>query len=163
MAAQKPKTLLYKRARFSTPLPVDFLYSPSHYWIAPHEDGLWRVGLTKFAGRMLGEMVDYGFEIEANAPVSPGQILGWVEGFKAISDVFCIAAGTFVDTNPALKGKIELITKDPYGEGWIYAVRGQPDAKCIDVEAYRTILDKTIDRLVETQAACEIPNRSSSS
>ena len=44
---------------------------------------------------MLGEMVDHGFETADNSRVEPGQIVGWVEGFKAISDVYCVATGKF--------------------------------------------------------------------
>jgi glycine cleavage system H protein len=147
------KTLPYKRSRFATQLPVDYLYSPSHYWIGRQEAQIWRVGLTKFATRMLGEMVDCGFELEADAPVHSGQIIGWVEGFKAIADVFCIAEGTFAGVNPVLKQRIALINKDPYGAGWLYLVRGQPDAKCVDVNAYKAVLDKTIDKILEKQKA----------
>ncbi len=148
MAAAKTDTLLYKRSHFVTQLPVSCLYSASHAWIARQDAGHWRIGLTKFATRMLGEMVDHGFEIEAGAAVKPGQIIGWVEGFKAISDLFCIAEGLFNGGNPALKDKITLINRDPYGAGWLYAVKGEPDAKCMDVYAYRNLLDKTIDRLL---------------
>ena len=151
MDAGRSKTLYYKRSHFVTHLPVDYLYSPSHAWIARQDSEHWRVGLTKFATRMLGEMVDHGFEIEIGAPVQPGEIIGWVEGFKAISDLFCIAAGEFASSNPILKEKINLISKDPYHTGWLYLVKGNPDAKCLDVQAYRAILDKTIDRILEKQ------------
>ena len=156
MDSTKPKTLPYKRSRFTTQLPVDYLYSPSHFWAAQHEGDLWRIGLTKFATRMLGEMVDHGFDLEASAPVASGQIIGWVEGFKAISDVFCIAAGNFAGANPALKEKITLINKHPYGAGWLYQVNGKPDAQCLDVHSYNAILDKTIDKILEKQNAEEI-------
>ncbi len=148
MDASRPKILPYKRAHFATQLPADYLFSPSHAWIAPQDAAHWRVGLTKFATRMLGEMVDHGFELEAGAPVQSGQIVGWIEGFKAISDLFCIAEGTFAGGNPALKEKITLVNQDPYGAGWLYLVQGRPDAKCVDVYAYRELLDKTIDRLM---------------
>ena len=151
MEPNRPKSLHYKRSRFVTHLPVEYLYSPSHCWIAPQEGGLWRVGLTKFATRMLGEMVDHGFEIEMEAAVASGQIIGWVEGFKAISDVFCIADGQFAGVNPALKEKITLVNKDPYGAGWLYAITGKPDSKCVGVQAYKMILDKTIDKILEKQ------------
>ena len=151
----RPKSLHYKRARFVTQLPVDYFYSPSHFWIARQEGKTWRVGLTRFATRMLGDMVDHGFSVEPNAPVSSGQIIGWVEGFKAISDLFCIADGQFAGGNPALKEKIALLNKDPYGAGWLYAVEGKPDAKCFDVEEYTKVLDKTIDRILEKQKAEE--------
>jgi glycine cleavage system H protein len=151
MESARPKTLPYKRSHFVTQLPVEYLYSPSHAWMARQDEAHWRVGLTKFATRMLGEMVDHGFETEPGAAVQPGQIVGWVEGFKAISDLFCIAEGHFAGGNPVLKEKIGLISKEPYGAGWVYLVKGQPDAKCIDVHAYRAILDKTIDRILEKQ------------
>jgi len=156
MDRARPKTLQYKRSHFVTQLPVDYLYSPSHCWIADQAEGLWRVGLTKFATRMLGEMVDHGFEIETDAPVESGQIIGWVEGFKAISDIFCIAEGNFSGPNPVLKEKITVINKDPYGAGWLYVVKGKPDAKCVDVRDYQAILDKTIDKILEKQKDPEI-------
>jgi len=155
MDPSRPKTLPYKRARFVTQLPTEYLYSPSHFWIACAEDQTWRVGLTKFATRMLGEMVDHGFGLEIDAPVASGQIIGWVEGFKAISDLFCIADGRFAGGNVKLKENINLINKSPYGEGWLYAVNGRPDDKCVGVEGYAKILDKTIDRILEKEKAPE--------
>jgi glycine cleavage system H protein len=151
MSAAKPKTLHYKRSHFVTQLPVDHLYSPAHSWIARQPDGTWRVGLTKFATRMLGEMVDHGFDTAPGARIACGQVLGWVEGFKAISDVFCIADGEFLGVNPLLKQKISTISKDPYQAGWLYAVRGTPDPKCTDVETYRDHLDRSISRILEKQ------------
>jgi glycine cleavage system H protein len=145
------KTIFYKRSHFITHLPEAFLYSPSHAWAAPQPDGSWRVGLTQFAVRMLGEMVDHGFEQEAGAPVQEGQIIGWIEGFKAISDLFSIVEGRFEGGNPLLKEQIQVINKKPYGDGWIYQASGKTDARCMDVQAYRQLLDKTIDRILEKQ------------
>ena len=183
MEQAAPRTLYYKRSRFVTHLPVDFLYSPSHCWIAQqppsppalhhsttppiqhsinpiiHESNnppVWRVGFTKFSVRMLGEMVDHGFEVQPESPVQPGQIIGWIEGFKAISDLFCIAEGQFMGGNPALKEKIELVNKDPYGAGWLYLVKGTPDSRCLDVHGYQQLLDKTIDKILEKQEHEEI-------
>ena len=154
-APGKPKTLHYKRSHFVTQLPVDYLYSPSHFWLARQEGDLWRVGLTKFATRMLGEMVDCGFEPPPGAPVASGQIIGWLEGFKAISDIYCALDGSFAGANPGLKADITAISSDPYGTGWLYEARGQPDAKCVDVQAYKTLLDEVIDRILEKQKSDE--------
>jgi glycine cleavage system H protein len=155
MDTSNPKTLHYKRSHFVTQLPVDYLYSPSHLWLAHEGSGLWRVGLTKFATRMLGEMVDCGFETKPDAPVAGGDIIGWVEGFKAISDIYCVLTGSFAGTNPGMQEKIAAISKDPYHAGWLYEVRGQPDAKCVDVHSYKTMLDQTIDRILEKQKTDE--------
>ncbi len=155
MENAKPKTLPYRRSRFVTQLPVDFRYSPSHAWLARQPDGAWRVGITKFATRMLGDMVDQGWEVPPGAPVACGQVVGWLEGFKAISDIFCVADGTFIEANSVLKEKVTLVNKECYGAGWLYAVRGTPDASCLDVHAYVKLLDKTIDRILEKQMGDE--------
>ena len=147
----KPATIFYKRSHFVTHLPVGHVYSRSHFWLAQQPGGEWRIGLTKFATRMLGEMVDHGFELQPESPVTVGQIIGWVEGFKAISDVYCVANGTFVESNPALREKIFLIDKHPYAEGWLYSVRGTPDEKCLDVKGYREHLDRAIDLILSKQ------------
>ena len=156
MEPAPPQTLHYKRSHFATQLPVGYRYSPSHAWVAQIGEGRWRVGLTKFATRMLGEMVDHGFELESGATVACGQIIGWVEGFKAISDLFCVTEGTFAGRNPALQENISLITKSPYNTGWLYEIDGKPDRKCLDVHAYRDLLDKTIDRILAQQKGEEI-------
>ena len=151
-----PKTVFYKRSHFVTHLPVAYRYSPSHYWIGEVEPGLFRVGLTRFATRMLGEMVDHGFELKPQDPIKPGQIIGFLEGFKAISDIYSIASGAFAGTNPALVEKISLVGEDCYGDGWLYMVKGNSDPNCVDVEGYRSILDRTIDKILEKQKGNEI-------
>jgi glycine cleavage system H protein len=147
----KPETLFYKRSHFVTHLPVSYLYTRSHFWLAAQSEGEWHIGLTKFATRMLGDMVDHGFEIEAGTTVTVGQIVGWVEGFKAISDVYCVATGTFLGGNAVLRETISLIDKKPYTEGWLYGVRGEPDHKCLDVHGYREHLDRAIDLILSKQ------------
>lgn len=147
----KPKTLYYKRSHFATQLPAHYLYSGSHCWLELQRGDVWRVGLTKFATRMLGEMVDGAFQLKEGDTVAIGQIIGWIEGFKAISDVYCVLDGTFAQCNPGLKENITLISQEPYGAGWLYEARGRPDAKCMKVDDYRALLDVTIDRMLEKQ------------
>jgi glycine cleavage system H protein len=147
-----PETSFYKRATFVTHLPTDCLYSPSHFWLRQTEPGLWRVGFTKFATRMLGEIVEVQWEKAPGAPVAGGDIIGSIEGFKAISDIYCVATGNFESGNAALSQDIELVSRDPYDAGWLYEVSGQPDAKCTDLTAYRALLDSTIDRILEKQS-----------
>src|SRR5262249_8084203 len=55
MADDSPQIVFYKRARFKTNLPTDRLYVQSHYWLAEESPGTFRIGLTKFATRMLGD------------------------------------------------------------------------------------------------------------
>ncbi len=142
----------YKHARFSARFPDTFRYSPSHYWMAPveGETGLWRVGFTKFATRMLGELVDCEWQVEKGGVVEPGKVVGWVEGFKAASDVYCVMNGHFESGNAALKQDACIVRTDPYEQGWLYAVRGEPEAESVDVHGYIALLDATIRRMAET-------------
>jgi glycine cleavage system H protein len=112
----------------------------------------WRIGFTKFATRMLGEIVDHQWEKAAGDSVNSGEILGSVEGFKAISDLYCVGIGTFLEGNPALREDAGFINKDPYDKGWLYLIEGEPDSKCIGLEEYRMLLDSTIDRILEKQS-----------
>jgi glycine cleavage system H protein len=140
------RLLSYRRARFQTRLPIDRLYSGDHFWISPLGGGICRVGFTRFAARALGELVEHAWEVDPRAAVRPGQILGWVEGLKAATDIHSAATGTFVGGNGALPGDIGLIAADPYGRGWLYEVQGSPAPDLLDVHAYVRQLDQAIDR-----------------
>jgi glycine cleavage system H protein len=146
-----PATSFYKKSNFVTHLPTDCLYSPSHFWLRSIEADRWRIGFTKFATRMLGDIVDVTFEKPVGAAVAGGEIIGAIEGFKAISDIYSAAEGEFLGPNPDLKGDSELIGREPYARGWLYEVRGAPDAQCGDLHTYRALLDATIDRMLDQQ------------
>lgn len=145
----------YKHARFTARFPADFLYSPSHYWMRQVDDSLWQVGFTKFATRMLGELVDFVFNPAIGDPVSQGMDIGHVEGFKAASDVFCIMDGNFAGSNPALAADACLVRSDPYLDGWLYSISGNPPADALDVHAYIALLNTTITRMAEQEHAAE--------
>jgi glycine cleavage system H protein len=66
----------YKRSRFSTRLLEHRLYTAGHSWLEQEDEHLWRVGFTKFAVRMLGEIVELGFETEPGTAVETGQVIG---------------------------------------------------------------------------------------
>lgn len=151
MESAPPQTLFFKRSHFVTHLPADVWYSPSHFWLAPEAEGVWRVGFTQFAVRMLGELVDQGFEAQPGDAVQPGRILGWIEGFKAISDLYCVVDGVFQGGNPALPGNLAAIHDDPYREGWLYRACGTPDRTCMPALEYVDLLNATIDRMLEQQ------------
>jgi glycine cleavage system H protein len=142
------ETVVYKRSRFSSRLPIEYRYTASHYWLRETEPGMWQVGFTKFAIRMLGEMVEFDFKVEPGARIEVGQVVGWTEGFKAMSDIYSAVSGEFIGPNPALARNITLIDNKPYDEGWLYQVRGTPDPAHIDVNGYIAILDATIDKML---------------
>jgi glycine cleavage system H protein len=142
------KVILYRRNRFQSRLPKDRRYTQSHFWLDEVEPGLWKVGFTRFATRMLGEIVEQGFEVKPGDAVAIGQRIGWVEGFKALSDLYCVVSGSFEGLNPDLDADATLVDKDPYNRGWLYLARGTPDPNGTPVEGYIGLLDATIDKML---------------
>lgn len=129
-------------------LPAGYLFTSSHFWFIPAAaPGRWRVGITEFALRMLGELVVVEFEKQPGSPVAQGDVLGLIEGFKAISDLYCLGSGAFEGGNPALKKSLDQLDKDPYGAGWLYEFTGEPDPQRLDATGYRELLGVAIDRI----------------
>jgi glycine cleavage system H protein len=146
--------LHYRRAKFSTRLAADRLYTAGHFWLARQEGKLWRIGFTEFATRALGEPVDLDFEVAAGTEIKTGRIVGWIEGFKAITDLFSPMAGRFAGPNAELDDRIGLIQSDPYGRGWLYAVEGTPGDDCVDAHGYAAFLDTTIGKMTGNAHGC---------
>ncbi len=95
VSAARDEHVYYRRSRFTTHLPVDRRYSPAHYWLFEESPGLWRVGLTKFATRMLGDIVEFEFGAPSGAEIGVGDEIGTIEGLKAVTSVFSAGSGRF--------------------------------------------------------------------
>lgn len=139
--------LEYKRGRFNLPLPEDRFYTAAHYWLREVEPSVWRVGFTAFATKMLGDPVEQQFEVEAGGRVEGGQKLGWIEGLKALNEIYAVAEGDFAGHNPELGRDITLVERDPYAAGWLYQVTGRPQPDAMDAHGYAAVLDSIIDKL----------------
>lgn len=107
--------------------------------------------MTKFATRMLGDLVEYELSVEKGGAISVGQQIGWIEGFKAMSDIYAVADGSFIGSNVALTDDITLLESNPYDAGWLYAVEGDPEPGAISVQEYVNVLDATIDRMLASR------------
>lgn len=151
MSPKTPDYLPYRKSRFTSRLPLDRRYTAAHYWLFEEAGGVWRVGFTKFATRMLGDLVECEFSIPVGARVAVGDEIGSVEGFKAVTSIFSVAQGEFLGVNEALLADITVVEHDPYGRGWLFRVSGQPDDASVDVHGYVSILDATIEKMLDSR------------
>ncbi|MEQ8764707.1 MAG: glycine cleavage system protein H [Planctomycetota bacterium] len=141
--------LRYRRAKFSARLFEDRLYTAGHFWLGRGDgDAIWRIGFTPFALRMLGEIVEFDFEVKPGDTIERGQVIGWTEGFKAVADLYSPMAGRFAGHNKELDDDISLLQRSAYDRGWLYAVDGEPDDECYDAQDYADFLDSTIDKMM---------------
>jgi glycine cleavage system H protein len=149
----RDQAVYYRRARFTTHLPLDCRYSPAHYWLREESAGIWRVGFTKFATRMLGDIVEFQFGVALGERIEVGEEIGSIEGLKAVTSLFSVGAGAFLGEGAPLRADVTLVESDPYGEGWLYRLEGRPAADTVDVHGYVAILDATIDKMMASRYA----------
>ncbi len=140
------ESVVYSRGGFTTELPRSLGYTRTHFWVASAGD-VWRVGFTGFALRVLGELVEWEFTVKPGAAVAAGQRIGWYEGFKGVTDLYCVATGEFVRHNAGLELNSDWIKADPYHKGWLYELRGGDATGQVDADAYVAILDEAITAL----------------
>jgi glycine cleavage system H protein len=128
-------------------LPTDLSYSAEHEWIAvppgaPVPTDAVRVGITSTAVESLGEIVFVELP-EPGATVTAGETCGEVESTKAVSDLFSPVSGEVVAVNQALADNPSLVNADPFGEGWLYAVRVQALGQLMDSDGYTALVAGT--------------------
>ena len=102
-------------------VPDDLLYTESHEWIKREGDKL-RVGITDHAQAELTDVV-YVELPKIDRQVNAKEPVAVVESVKAASDIYAPVKGTIVDANKALESNPALINTDPFGEGWIFALK----------------------------------------
>ena len=106
--------------------PEDLQYTKDHEWVRAEGQTV-RVGVTDYAQEALGDIVFVTLP-ETGTHVTAGETCGEVESTKSVSDVYAPVTGTVVERNEALDGSPELVNSDPYGEGWMMAIRPDDDS-----------------------------------
>ena len=100
--------------------PGDLKYTKEHEWIKV-EGNRGRIGITHHAQNALGDVVFVELP-KVGRRLRQMETFGVVESVKAVSDLYCPAAGQVVEVNAALETKPELVNKDCYGDGWMIVV-----------------------------------------
>lgn len=109
------------------PIPADRGYTDDHEWvlIAPGSelpDAPVRVGITSVAADSLGELV-YVDLPEVGSTITVGEPCGEVESTKTVSELYPPVSGRVTLVNQDAVDDPALITADPYGRGWLFAVQ----------------------------------------
>ena len=113
-------------------IPDGLKYTEEHEYLrATDEPGVFRVGITDYAQGELGDVV-YVELPEPGDFFGPMETFGTIEAVKAVSDLYSPVGGEVVDVNEALEDEPALVNTDPYGEGWMLAIRVEDS---VEVEA----------------------------
>ena len=122
--------------------PEDLLYAENHEWIRV-EDGTGVIGISYYAVDQLGDLVFVELP-EIGDEFSAGDAFGVIESVKAVADFYMPAGGEIIEVNEELLDAPEIISEDPYGEGWIIKVEIADEADLdalMNAEDYEATLD----------------------
>lgn len=122
--------------------PEQLLYAKTHEWVAVTDDGgakVATVGISAFAVEALTDLVfielpKVGAQVKAEQPFCE------VESVKAVSDVYAPVTGEVIEANASLPDNLEVLSTDPFGEGWIAKIKISDDANLsnlLDYAAYQ--------------------------
>ncbi len=118
--------------------PEDLYYSTDHEWVRTGSGSTVRVGITSYAVNELKDVV-YVSLPEVGEDVARSDAVAEVESTKSVSDVFTPVSGVITSINDLLTDSPELVSSDPYGDGWLFEVElsdPQQLDDLIDADAY---------------------------
>jgi glycine cleavage system H protein len=101
--------------------PQTLRYAKTHEW-ASLEGDVCTVGLTQFAVEQLTDII-YVDLPDVDDPVATGDSFGEIESVKAVSDLYAPVTGDVKEVNEKLLNDPTLISKEPYGKGWLIKVK----------------------------------------
>ncbi len=102
-------------------VPEDLLYTESHEWIKREGESI-RVGITDHAQAELTDVVFVEVP-KVGRDANAKEAIAVVESVKAASDIYAPVKGTVVEANEALTQNPALVNTDPFGEGWLFALK----------------------------------------
>jgi glycine cleavage system H protein len=115
--------------------PNSLKYAKTHEWIHVEED-IATVGISDFAVKQLTDLV-YIELPSKGAILNAGEPFGEVESVKAVSDLYAPLGGEVVDVNQSLEDEMDVLSHDPYGQGWLIKL------KIADPAPLEQLLDRT--------------------
>ncbi len=126
-----------------TAVPEDRRYTKDHEWVRLEGD-LAVVGITDHAQHALGE-ITYVELPPVGKALKQFAEAGAVESAKAASDIFSPLSGVVAEVNPALETEPEKVNSDPYGEGWMYKLKGASAGELgnlLTAQQYRKLIEE---------------------
>jgi len=101
--------------------PTDLRYTDDHEWVRA-DGNRWRVGITSFAAKQLGDVVMVDIPRKVGDTIAQGDELGTIESVKAVSQIYAPVSGKIVAINEALNEDPELVNSEPFGDGWMIEI-----------------------------------------
>lgn len=102
-------------------LDASLKYTAEHEWVAVDGD-VARIGITAYAADKLGDVVFVDLP-KVGQEVAAGRVVGEIESTKSVGELYAPLDGEIVEANDAVVADPSLVNSDPFGAGWMIAVR----------------------------------------
>jgi glycine cleavage system H protein len=112
---------------------ASYRYAKSHEWVELL-DGEIRMGISDHAQASLGDITYFELP-EIGKQFNKGDVIGFVESVKAVSDIYAPVSFEVTAVNEKLTDAPEIVNTSPYTEGW--TVKG----KLTDATQVESLLD----------------------
>ncbi|GAB6068422.1 glycine cleavage system protein GcvH [Methylothermus subterraneus] len=122
--------------------PEELKYTDTHEWVYLDRstgEPIAIIGLTEQAVTQLTDLVYIDLP-KVGDLIHAGKEFGTVESVKAVSSLHSPVSGEVVAVNSALSQDLDLLSRDPYGVGWLIKVKVRDEselARLLDYAAYR--------------------------
>jgi glycine cleavage system H protein len=122
--------------------PDGLLYTTDHEWLSVVSPGLVRLGVTDYGQDALGEIVFIEMA-SIGRTVERGELLGEIESTKSVTEIYAPLSGTVARTNDELAAAPTLVNRDPYGDGWLLELNGEPPIEhgLLDAASYVSMVE----------------------
>jgi glycine cleavage system H protein len=104
-------------------IPSNLLYHREHEWVRVEDDDVAVIGISDYAQGQLGDIVYLELPAVGDEIEDREEPFGQIESVKAMSDLFSPVTGTVIRVHEELIDTLTPINEDPYGEGWMIAVK----------------------------------------
>jgi glycine cleavage system H protein len=119
-------------------LPAELKYTAEHEWVAVDGD-VARIGITDYAAEKLGDVVFVELPAAGSA-VAAGRVVGEIESTKSVGELYAPLDGEVVEANQAVVDDPSLVNSDPFGAGWMIAVRFAELPALLTAEEYAALI-----------------------
>lgn len=120
--------------------PSDIFYHRGHTW-AKVENGTVKVGIDDFAQKLIGRPETMEVP-KVGERVDQGDVALRFKVDSKIVKMLSPVEGEVVEINESVLKDPEILTKDPYGEGWLFKVKSEDSKKSL-----RNLLDGILARV----------------
>jgi len=103
-------------------LPDELYYTKDHTYAKIEENGTVTVGMDAYGAKAAGniEFIDLPMEDDE---FEAGEAFGSLESAKWVGGLLMPVSGTVIEVNESIEDDLDLLSKDPYVEGWLIKIK----------------------------------------